>query len=136
MLITILGTIWVLIGVVLLGLYNALLIKDARIPDGTPENDKVSAEWHEVGAGLFLYLAFTAFFAFGAKFIPLSLSAFWAIFAGIVHKVGLNKPFFFVGTTAKTDKLLQKWFPNKAEKASAILKISMLVVSIALIILL
>jgi len=130
----ILGIIFTLIGVILLGFYNALLLKEGRTLPDSPDISKISKQWHMVGAAIFLYISIAVGYSFGWKFIPFSLSCFLAIFAGIVHKLGLGKSFFFVGTTAKTDQLLQKWFPNNAEKGSAILKISMLVVSIALII--
>ncbi len=132
----ILAIAWVLIGTILLGAYNAFLIKDGRLPIGDADKPLIEDDWHYIGAGLILYLAATAYVVWGIQYVPFVLSSFWAIFAGIVHTIALKKPFFFVGTTAKTDKLLQKWFPNNAEKASAILKISMLVVSIILIFLL
>lgn len=127
---------WILIGAVLLGIYNALLIKDGRLPLDDPKKLTIEGDWHYIGGAIFAYLSATAYSIWGWKYIPFALSCFWAIFAGLVHTIALDKPFFFVGTTAKTDKLLQKWFPNKAETASGVLKISMLVVSILLIFLL
>jgi hypothetical protein len=81
-----------------------------------------------------MYISCTAAFIWGLKYIPFALSCFWGIFAGIVHIVGLNKSFFFVGTTAKTDILIRKIFPKNPEIGSAILKCLSMVISILLII--
>jgi hypothetical protein len=128
------GIIWVLFGVVILAYYNALLIIDNNIPDTNSENIKIKERWHFVGAILFIFISITSWYNWGFWYAPLTLSCFWALFGGIVHKVALNRPFFFVGTTAKTDRVLRKIFPNNPQKASAIIKISVLILSIIAII--
>ena len=127
------GIIWILVGAILLGFYNGLLLLDDKLPESDPRNKDIEEGWHAIGAAIFLYLAITAWILYGWKYVPFTLSCFWCIFAGIVHKVGLNRPFFFVGTTAKTDQLLRKLSPKKSELASGILKIGMLLASIILI---
>ena len=124
---------WLILGVVLIGLYNAYLLKD----DKTPESDQINADlekkWHFIGAGLFMYIGLTFWYVGSVFYIPLALSLFWLLFGGIVHKIGLNKPFFFVGTTAKTDKILRRLFKKNPERGSAILKISVFVLSLFLV---
>lgn len=127
--------IWVLLGVCLLGFYNGLLLKDDKTPEESEENKKLENQWHLVGALVFIYLGITTYMMWGWEYIPLTLSSFWLIFGGIVHKIGLNKPFFFVGTSAKTDRLLRRFFPTNTEKKSAILKSVCFILSVLLIIL-
>jgi hypothetical protein len=130
-----LGIIWVLFGVISLAYYNALLIIDNNTPDTDSENLKIKERWHFVGATLFIFISLTSWYNWGFWYAPFTLSCFWALFGGIVHKVALRRPFFYVGTTAKTDVLLRKLFPNNPQKASAIIKTSALVLSILAIIL-
>lgn len=127
------GITWTLLGAWLLGIYNALLIKDDKLPESDPKNKQLESDWHAIGACIFVYLTITAWIFFGAKYILFSLSCFWTLFAGTVHTMGLDKPFFFVGTTAKTDQLLRKLSPNKPELVSAILKLVTLGASLFLI---
>jgi hypothetical protein len=127
------GIIWTLIGVVLLGFYNGLLLADDKLPESDPKNRDIEDGWHTVGAAIFIYLAITAWIMFGWKYIPFTLACFWSLFAGVVHRVGLDKSFFFVGTTATTDKLLRKISSKKPELVSAILKLSVIIASIVLL---
>lgn len=129
----ILAIIWVLIGVSLLGFYNALLLLDDKTPEEDPKNKKIENKWHGVGAALFIFLSITAWYNWGYEYAPLMLSSFWCLFGGIVHKVGLRKPFFFVGTTAKTDKLIREIFKKNPETGSAILKIGVMILSLILL---
>lgn len=126
------ATLWILLGVTILGLYNGLMLLDDKTDENSERNPQIEQDWHIVGAALFLYLAFTFWYAIGIQYSLLAISSFWILFAGIVHKVGLNKPFFFVGTTAKSDRLLRKWFPKNPETASAILKISLFIVTLVI----
>lgn len=131
-----LGIIWILLGVVLLGFYNGQLLLDDKTSEDDPKNKQIELKWHLIGACIFIYLSATTCYLWSWKYVPFSISSFWVIFAAIVHKIGLNKPFFFVGTTAKTDKLIRRFFPKNPEKASAILKITSLILSLLSIILL
>lgn len=128
-----LAFIWILIGVALLGVYNGLLILDDRTPENDSSNKEIEKGWHFIGAGIFLYLAVTACKMWGWPYIPLTLSLFWSLFAGLVHIIGLKKGFFFVGTTAKTDILLRKIFKKNPEVGSAILKALAVILSAILI---
>lgn len=127
------GIVWILAGVILLGVYNALLLLDDKTPEGDASNLDLEEKWHVIGACLFIYIAATAWIFFGWQYAPFTLLCFWSIFAGIVHKVALNKPFFFVGTTAKTDQLFRKVFPNNTELWSGIIKITLLAASTILL---
>lgn len=131
-----LAMIWLLVGAVLLGLYNGLQIKDARTDDNLPENAKINKQWHLVGFGIMVYLTITSYFIWGPAYILLSWAIFWEIFAGIVHVIGLKRPFFFVGTTVWSDKQIRKYFPVKYELASGIMKTTFLVIAILMAILL
>jgi hypothetical protein len=131
-----LAIFWLLVGAVLLGLYNALLLKDARTDDNLPENAKVNKLWHLVGFGIMIYLTITSYFIWGVGYILFSWAVFWELFAGIVHTIGLNKPFFYVGTTDWSDQQIRKYFPEKSELASGIMKTTFLVISIIVAILL
>ena len=128
------GILWILVGVVLLGLYNGLLLLDDKTPEDDPNNVKIQKDWHLVGGLVFSYLALTAWYIWDWTYIPFTIASFWLIFAAIVHKVGLNKPAFFVGTTAETDKLIRKLFPENPERGALILKSSALILSILVII--
>ena len=124
---------WLILGVVLIGFYNAFLLKDDKTPESDPNNKSLEKKWHFLGATLFVYISLTFWYIDGIEYVPLSLSLFWLLFGGIVHKVGLNKPFFFVGTTATTDKMLRGLFKRNPEKGSAILKILFFITSLILV---
>lgn len=128
------GIIWCLVGVVLLAFYNALLVLDDKTPENDLINKEIETEWHVVGAAIFCYIAITAWMIWGVEYIPFVLSAFWLIYGGIVHVIGLKKPFFFVGTTAKTDIVIRKIFPKNPENGSAFLKCLVMILSVLLLI--
>lgn len=125
---------WVLLGVILMGFYNALLLVDNKTNENDPKNIEIKNQWHFVGGAIFIYLSLSSWIFFGWEYVLFSLASFWLIFAGIVHDTGLEKPFFYVGTTAKTDRLIRYFFPRKPELASAILKIVFMIISILIII--
>lgn len=131
-----LAIVWLLVGAVLLGLYNALQLRDARTDDNLPENAKINKLWHLVGFGIMVYLTITSYFIWGSKFILFSWAVFWELFAGIVHIVGLKRHFFYVGTTDWSDRLIRRFFPIKYELASGIVKTTFLVIAILVAILL
>lgn len=128
------GIFWILIGVILLGFYNGLLLLDDKTPEDDPKNIKIQKGWHLIGGLVFLYLGLTAWYVWNWTYVPFTIASFWMIFATIVHKIGLNKPAFFVGTTAETDKLIRKLFPENPERGALILKSSALILSILVII--
>jgi hypothetical protein len=120
--------------VVSLGFYNAYLLLDDKTDENNPINKSLEKKWHFIGAYLFLSLSGTIyFFTREWKYIPFVLSSFWLIFGGIVHVVGLNKPFFYVGTTAFTDKLLRYISAKNPDITSAIIKLALLISSILII---
>jgi hypothetical protein len=131
-----LAIFWLLLGAILLGLYNGLLILDARTDDNLPQNAKINKAWHMVGLVIMIYLTITSYFIWGPAYILFSWAVFWEIFAGIVHVIGLKKPFFFVGTTVWSDKQIRKYFPEKYELASGVMKTTFLIISIIVAILL
>lgn len=120
--------------VISLGLYNGFLLLDDKTDENNPINKSLEKKWHFVGAYLFLSLSMTIyFFTKEWTYILFVLSSFWLIFGGIVHKIGLNKPFFYVGTTASTDRLLRYISPKNPEKLSFILKLLTFIFSIILL---
>ncbi len=138
---TILLTILFVIGI---ALYNAYLILDNRTPDDDPKNAYYQKMWHIFGACIFCLLAFTFQYSqsillnghyvitSGWQVSAFVLSSFWLIFAGIVHFFALNKPIFYVGTTALTDRMIRsaaKFFKMEEEKMCAILKCSAFILS-------
>jgi hypothetical protein len=127
-------TLWLTLGVVLLSLYNGLLLLDDKTPEDDVKNKKIETDWHIVGSLVFIYMGLSAWFTFGFWYFPLVISLFWVLFGGIVHFVGLNKPFFYVGKTAATDKLIRKFFKNKPEIFSGVVKILVTLISLALLI--
>ena len=61
--------IWVIIGVVLLGLYNALLILDDKTSEADPLNKIIEEKWHFVGFTIFLCLSATAWIMWGWVYV-------------------------------------------------------------------
>lgn len=125
--------IWTLIGAILLGFYNGLLLQDDKMPESDPLNTSVEDKWHIIGAILFIYLAATGWNMYGIVYVPFILSSFWLVFAGIVHKIALKKGVFYVGTQAFTDKIIRKISNKKPELVSAILKSTAFIGSLILL---
>lgn len=63
--------------------------------------------------------------------VLLLASLFWLGHDGIVNRVGLNRPFFYVGTTAALDRFFQR-FPNPP-LAQALAKFGLLAGSLVLL---
>lgn len=130
----ILSILWIVLGVGLLGFYSGLMLLDDKTDENSENNKDIETDWHVIGSIFFLYIALTSWYLLGFWYFPLVLSLFWLLFGGIVHKVGLKKPFFYVGYTAKTDKVIRKMFPKNPEKFSMILKSVVLALSLLIII--
>lgn len=129
----IVGIIWTLIGAILLGFYNGLLLQDDKTQENDPLNTSIEDKWHIVGAILFIYLAATGWNMYGIVYVPFILSSFWLIYAGIVHKIALKKGVFYVGTKAFTDRFLRKISSKNPELVSAILKLIAFIGSLILL---
>ncbi len=127
------GIVWVIIGSVLFGFYNAYLLLDDKTQENSPKNKELEDSWHMLGAAIFSYLSATAWMMFGVEYAPLCLCCFWVIYASIVHKVALKQSFFYVGTSAATDKLFRKVFPKNTETWSGVVKVTCLVASFLII---
>jgi hypothetical protein len=131
---------------ILLGFYNAYLLADNRTADTASEDRRIKARWHFFGAAIHGCNALLGGFVFGWAWALFVLALFWGLYAGIVHKWGLEKPFFFVGSSAASDRLLwrlyfslgryrvARLFPTM-ERFSATLKITTFVISLILLIL-
>lgn len=122
-----------------LGWYNALLVKDDRMNEDDPRNANLEVQWHIAGGIVFFLIAWGAWKELGWPWAIFVLALFWLLFAGIVHITALGKSFFFVGTTALSDKIIN-WINNTfkighAEKVAMILKTVTIIVSIILLIL-
>lgn len=97
--------------------------------DMLTEPSEANKKWHYWQAvQQTTFIGFATIYAdhFAVAFIAASL--FWLIHDGIVNIVGLDRKFFFVGTTAAIDRLFQR-FPNPP-LAQAVAKCSILALSI------
>lgn len=88
-------------------LYGGYLLLDDKRPEDTAEDVHIDALWHLFGGIVFFLIAFTFYRFMGWKYALFSIAVAWFLYAGIVQLIGLQKNFFFVGTTAMTDKALQ-----------------------------
>lgn len=91
---------------------------------------KANKKWHSwqavVQLAFYVIIGLSTHEAYGIATALLYLSFFWLLFDGILNKVALNKPFFYVGTTAFIDKQFQRF--KRPQLAIAIVKISLIVV--------
>ena len=124
---------WVILGVVILGFYNGYMLLDDKTQEQTDLDKDIEAKWHLMGAIFTMYLALSAWYILGLKYVPLVFSSFWLWFAGIVHIIGMKKSFFYVGTFAWSDRMLRRMF-KKPEVWVGIIKIIAFISSIILII--
>lgn len=101
---------------------DAFQIKEKNEP--TPELKKLySKRWHQwQAARQFVMLSSVYCITLSLPITLLGFSLFWLLQDGILN-TQLGKKFFYVGTTAELDKLLQK-LPNPSV-SSAIIKIAM-----------
>lgn len=115
------------------GLYGGLLLLDDKLPEDHVKNKRIEIYWHFVGALVFGIFAYTFYRFLGWRYVPLCFALAWLLFGGIVHVVGLRLDFFYVGTTAVTDRM-QRWLASllrlSSTTLSAFLKISFLILSI------
>ena len=126
----------------LLAFYNAHLLRDARTPDTDARDRRLKWWWHAEGAALHAANAALGWYVQGPELAFFVLVLFWVVFAGIVHQTGLQKSFFYVGTTALDDRA-QQWLYRRGlhrlfgsiETMSAVLKITTFVISLTLLIL-
>ena len=97
--------------------------------DMLTEPSNVNQKWHfwqAVQQATFITLA--AVYAESIQVAAICASLFWLIHDGIVNIVGLDRKFFFVGTTAAIDRLFQR-FPTPP-LAQAVAKCLILALSI------
>lgn len=93
-------------------------------------NDKTRWHfWQAVRQGTFI--VFASIFAGHWAIALFTASLFWLIHDGIVNTVGLDRKFFFVGTTAWFDKTFRRFFTGNPEAAMAVAKFGMLAASAA-----
>lgn len=85
--------------------------------------------WQAVEQGTFVVFA-TIFAGHWAVFF-FAASLFWLIHDGIVNIIGLDRKFFFVGTTAFFDKAFRWLFPGNPSAAMAAVKFGILAASAA-----
>lgn len=99
--------------------------------DTFAQSADMNTNWHRAQAAQQVFVLG----AFGVlsgvwQVIPLGAALFWLLHDGIVNRIGLDRPFFYVGATAWIDRQLQRLFKNPA-RGSAVLKIGLLVASLA-----
>lgn len=134
----------VLIYAVLDGLRDAYMFKDFRVQSPvlrellkTTGQQKgrwfgnANKMWHRLQflqQGAFILSA--AWIGQSWQIIPLGAGLFWLVQDGLVNRVGLDRPFFFVGTTAWLDRLFQK--TGHPRTFMAICKIFLILAGLAL----
>jgi hypothetical protein len=97
------------------------------------KNKEYSKKWHSwkaVNQGIFFFFIFILF---GVKILTVNIVFYWVFFDGFLNITVLNKPFFFVGTTAATDIRLTKiakFLRLSPSNLAAILKIILIITSI------
>lgn len=94
-----------------------------------------NTNWHRAQAAQQAAVILAAAYLSGCwQVIPLGAALFWLIHDGIVNRLGLDRPFFFVGTTAWIDRMFQR-LPNP-ELFMAIAKFGLLAAGVALFLIL
>lgn len=95
------------------------------------ENVDYNRRWHQAQAlqqgGAIVLLSFIAG---TVTFAPLAAALFWVFHDGMVNKVGLKRPWFYVGKTAWIDRQFQRF--RKPELAQAVTKFALLLAGVAL----
>lgn len=92
----------------------------------------MNTNWHRAQAAQqSAVILVTAYLSGCWQLIPLGAGLFWLIHDGIVNRIGLDRPFFFVGTTAWIDRQFQKL--SDPELAMAVAKAGLLVAGIVLL---
>ena len=70
----------------------------------------LNTNWHRAQAAQqALVIGTVAYLAGHWSFMLLGAAIFWMLHDGIVNRVGLSRPWFFVGTTAWIDRQFQKF---------------------------
>lgn len=91
----------------------------------------MNTNWHRAQAAQqSAVILVTAYLSGCWQLVPLGAAMFWLIHDGIVNRVGLDRPFFFVGTTAWIDRQFQRF--AKPEPAMAVAKAALLAVGVGL----
>lgn len=76
---------------------------------GFYEKYDYNTNWHRAQAAQqSAVILATAYLTGSWPLIVLGAGAFWLVHDGIVNRIGLDRPFFFVGTTAWIDRQFQK----------------------------
>jgi hypothetical protein len=102
-------------------------------PEEAYANNKLWHKWKGINH-LSLYLAL--FLGFGLKIALGFAVLFWALFDALINIVVLNRPPFYVGVTADTDKFLRKlgnFLHIKAEIASVLIKLLILLITFTIL---
>lgn len=114
---------------VLFSVFDALA--DANIFNDFRGANDYKKKWHIwQGARQLLFISFAGVYLMSWKFVFLGMAIFWILHDGILNKVGLNKPFFFVGTTARIDIMMRRvasWMSMDILIFSMILKLIALI---------
>lgn len=81
----------------------------------------LNTNWHRAQAAQqSAVILATAYLSGCWQIVPLGAALFWLIHDGIVNRIGLDRPFFFVGTTAWIDRQFQRF--KKPELAMGVAK--------------
>lgn len=106
------------------------LERDYNIVARHKEYSQLWHKWKAVNQGIFF---FVMLILCGLKLTLVNVIFYWIIFDGFLNISVLNKPFFYVGTTAKTDIRLHQlaaFLKTTPSNLAAALKIILLIFSI------
>jgi hypothetical protein len=132
--------IFIILFTLAFALHEKFRIKDEQTPD-EGVSQYLKRQWHKykgaVQAIVFSYVSYAVFKRTGNVFYTFSLtiflaSFFWFFHDGILNKALFVREWFFVGTTAAIDKILQK--SGKPYVIAGIIKTILLVGSVILLV--
>jgi hypothetical protein len=103
------------------GMSDAWLFRDFATRQVT-----ANTKWHRwQAARQGLFITFCAWYCGQWAFLLLGAAAFWLVHDGVVNLVGLQRPFFYVGTTAAIDRFFQSLpFPELAMAAAKVVALA------------
>jgi len=88
-----------------------------KLPQETADHN---TNWHRAQAAQqALVILVTAYLSGCWQIVVLGAGLFWLLHDGIVNRIGLERPWFFVGTTAWLDRQFQKFRNPQAAMAVA-----------------
>lgn len=106
---------------------------DNKTPDTDNRDKFYKRMWHIAGGALHIWLGYVVEKLYGHGWGWVAGASTWYFFDGVLNTWYFHKPFFSIGTTAfidRTQQWLAKWFKEDPTVVSAILKNTVLLLSI------